>query len=182
MAGEVDRRSMRATSAPEANDRPHGVARRGRVALHLAAFTAIALALTIAADDIYPSSMQLQVSALVLKKVWMRTESAPGVLMVSQDDVARGYIDTPAATVLSLRNNSEDGFRLEFHVDPEVASSATVSGLPQPVRIGSEGATVTLPGRYRIARRLEMHWRVWLASGIVPGTYPWPVQIEIEPN
>ncbi|MDE2606608.1 MAG: hypothetical protein KGL68_11885 [Burkholderiales bacterium] len=171
-----------ASDAPPRGPAPHAFARHARIALHLSAFAAVALALTIASDDIYPSSMQLQVSALVLKKVWMRTESAPGVLMVTDGDVARGYIDTPAATVLSLRNNSEDGFRLDFHLDPEVASSATVSGLPQPVRIGSEGATVTLPGRYRIARRFELHWRVWLASGIVPGTYPWPVQIEIEPN
>lgn len=171
-----------ASHAPAHGPAPHAFARYARVALHLAGFSAVALALTIASDDIYPSSMQLQVSALVLKKVWMRTESAPGVLMVTDGDVARGYIDTPAATVLSLRNNSEDGFRLDFHLDPEVASSATVSGLPQPVRIGSEGATVTLPGRYRIARRFELHWRVGLASGIAPGTYPWPVQIEIEPN
>lgn len=166
---------------PVAPHRPQ-LSRHALIVMHAGAVGAVAAALLVAAEETYPSSVSLSVSAVILKKVWIRTESSPPALVLTDADVARGFIDVPAPTVITLRNNSEDGFLFRFGLDANVASSARVTGLTQPVHFGQEGAMLAQPGRFRTEKRLELRWRLQLAQGITPGQHPWPVQIQVEAN
>jgi hypothetical protein len=149
---------------------------------HATVLALTALVLSVAVEDTYPSSMSLSVSAVVLKKVWVKLEYAPPVFNVTPEDIRRGYVDIPAPTVLTLRNNSADGFLFRFDLDPRVAAGAQLHGLPQPVSVGAGGASVPLPGHYRNGTRFELHWRVQLASGLAPGQHLWPVSMQVDPN
>lgn len=161
---------------------PPGIGLHWMIALHATMVSLFAVGMLLVTEETWPSSVSLSVSAVVLKKVWLRTEAVPAALVLSAADVSRGFVEVPAPTVLALRNNSEDGFVVRFTLDPLVASSAQVSGLSQPVTFGSEGAVLTQPGLHRAERRFELRWRLQLAQGLTPGQHPWPVQIQVEPN
>lgn len=151
-----------------------------RHALQLLLASAVGFALVIASEDIYPSSASLSVSAVVLRKVWLRVEPPP-LLPVTAEDVARGYVDVPAPTVLSLRSNSPDGFRFTIDFDRQLVASARMQGLLQDMELRPGGASVAVRGRFREEVRFELRWRLALAQAVRPGVYAWPVRLQVEP-
>jgi hypothetical protein len=149
--------------------------------VHFVLAAAIGLALVVAAEDIYPSSLTLSVSAVVLKKVWLRVQPPPPLLRVTEEDVATGYIDLPAPTVLTLRSNSRDGFLFRIDVDRQLVASARMHGLARDMELAPGGASVPVAGRFGDEVRFELRWRLTLAEGVRPGVYAWPVRLQVDP-
>jgi hypothetical protein len=153
-----------------------------RAVVHVTHAGLILLALLIVSEEALPTSVQLSVSATVLKKAWVRMTPPPAAFEVTEEDIARGYIDAPQATIVNLRSNSDDGFVFHFQIDAGVVSAVSVVGLQQPVTIGPAGATAILPGRFKTEQQVALRWRLRLAPQVPAGTKSWPVQMDISVN
>lgn len=108
-------------------------------------------------------------------------KSGPEVLDVTAEDVARGFVDAPAATVLAVKTNARQGYdlRVDRQGDP----------LFLVVEIGDLGATLGPEGG-RIERdqpgvstdHVALRWRFYLLEDVEPGLRPWPVRLSVSPR
>jgi hypothetical protein len=102
-------------------------------------------------------------------------------LVVTPEDVARGYVDAPSASRIEVRNNSRGGCLLVFErVAGPDASFGTISirGFERDVEIGPVGGFV--PHAYAPAPvTAELSYRFSLDPSARPGTYPWPLQVSV---
>jgi len=104
-------------------------------------------------------------------------------LVVTPEDVARGYVDAPAASRIEVRNNSRGGCLLVFEgvAGPDAPfGRVSVRGLGRDVEIGPGGGFV--PHSYAPAPvTAELSYRFSLDRDALPGTYPWPLQVSVRP-
>jgi hypothetical protein len=121
-------------------------------------------------------SSTMRVTANVLPYLRLQVLKQTPVLSVTADDVARGYIDVPAATDLMAHTNDRNGFSLSFDARSTVFRKAQVTGLVNGLEIGPEGGWVHQPfaGNQML---LRLSYRFFLAPEVAPGSYPWPLQI-----
>lgn len=76
-------------------------------------------------------------------------------------DIARGYVDVARPTVLSVRNNSDDGSLVACDADPTLVSRLTLGGLPRCLtELGPTGGFRVQPGYFRQETTFELHWRI----------------------
>ena len=121
-------------------------------------------------------SSTMKVTANVLPYLRLQVLKQVATLNVTPEDIARGYIDVPAATDLIARTNDRNGFSLSFDARSNVFRKAQVTGLGSGVELGPEGGIAHQPfaGKQMLMR---LSYRFFLAPGVAPGSYPWPLQI-----
>lgn len=99
-------------------------------------------------------------------KVTLRGQSP--TVIVTREDVARGFVDLPAGPRLDVWSNSREGLAVE------VVSAHPLLG----VELRGGHTSLVLPAS---VRSLDLHYRLLLAPHALPGTYAWPVQIIATP-
>jgi len=124
---------------------------------------------------------RIQVTATVPSRATLRVLHQERRLVVTQEDVARGYVEAPAASRIEVRNNSRGGCLLVFEkVDGPDAPFGRVSvrGLGREVEIGPGGGFVPHP-HAAAPVTAELSYRFSLAKDTRPGTYAWPLSISV---
>jgi hypothetical protein len=121
-------------------------------------------------------SSTMKVTANVLPYLRLQVLKQVSTLNVTPEDVARGYVDVPAATDLVAKTNDRNGFSLSFNARSNVFRRAQVTGLAGGVELGREGGMAHQPftGHQMLMR---LSYRFFLAPEVAPGSYPWPLQI-----
>lgn len=126
-------------------------------------------------------SARIQVTATVASRAALRVLQQAKTLVVTPEDVARGYVDAPAASRIEVRNNSRVGCLLVFErIEGPDASFGNVSvrGFERDVEIGPGGGFVPHP--YAPAPvTAELSYRISLSRDARPGTFPWPLQVSV---
>lgn len=122
----------------------------------------------------------MTVSATVVDTVSIRTVHQAESIVVTAQDIERGYVDMPAASRFEIRNK---GASL-FEVRP-------LNPLFKPVRVtGPEGTAEFGAGGGTMMQRslgtsgpasVSLGYRFELAAGITPGAYKWPVSLTVMP-
>ncbi|MFA5806741.1 MAG: hypothetical protein WC978_00050 [bacterium] len=124
---------------------------------------------------------RIQVTATVPSRATLRVLHQKRTLVVTPEDVARGYVDAPAASRIEVRNNSREGCLLVFEgvAGPDGPfGRVSVRGLGRDVEIGPGGGFVPHP--YAPAPvTAELSYRFSLAWDARPGTYLWPLQVSV---
>jgi hypothetical protein len=147
-------------------------------ALRALAWTAFSggLASLCAAD----SGTLLQVTATVSPVA--RLESvAQAPLLISNADLARGFVDTPHPLHLHVYSNSRAGFALEVATQSRWFTAVAIEGLDAQVTLGAEGGTIVQRWPGAPSRVLELRMRFRLEPGLPPGLYAWPLQLRARP-
>jgi hypothetical protein len=128
-------------------------------------------------------SARIQVTATVRSRATLRVLHQERTLAVTPEDVARGYVDAPAASRIEVRNNSRGGCLLVFEriSGPDASfGNVSVRGFDRDVEIGPGGGFV--PRSYVPAPvTSELSYRFSLGRDARPGTYPWPLQVSVRP-
>ncbi|HEX4523394.1 MAG TPA: hypothetical protein VH704_07730 [Casimicrobiaceae bacterium] len=121
-------------------------------------------------------SSTMKVTANVLPYLRLQVLKQASSLNVTPEDVARGYVDVPAATDLMAKTNDRNGFSLSFDARSNVFRKAQITGLAHGLELGAEGGLVHQPftGKQMLMR---LSYRFFLAPEVAPGSYPWPLQI-----
>jgi hypothetical protein len=147
----------------------------------LFAATTIAACAFIGAAGATESDTRLAVSARVLRHVRMQVVAQPQVLVVTEADVRRGWVEAPAPMQVSVQSNSQDGYSLSLtNVGPFVRS-AQVGGLGGVHRLHTEPLALhrPMPGPGVKRDVVDLSFRFELAPETRHGTYAWPIQVAV---
>jgi hypothetical protein len=125
-------------------------------------------------------SGQLVVGATVAPHVRWEVRDEPVRLEITAGDIARGFIEVPAAR-LRVQTNDEAGFIVAATVSGDQFASGALTGLDQSMTIGAGGGFLHSPFRGTAVMEAEMHWRLPLSNRSEAGSYPWPLRITVHP-
>jgi hypothetical protein len=126
---------------------------------------------------------KLTVTATILKRASLKVLAQPSSVVVTAADVARGYVDVPAAAQVAIQNNSVDGYLLEFASQGDFMRQIMVRGLSTDVQLSPAGGAVMQPSSGSGATRttLALGFRFVLSESAQQGTYSWPMQLSVTP-
>jgi hypothetical protein len=137
------------------------------------------LSLTLASAASAAQSTQMAVSVEVIARTILTVDRQPATVIVTESDIARGYVDVPAAIGFEVRSNARNGFLLRFQPVSGPFSKATLTWDDALVTVGADASWIARPYRSGISSGI-VDVRLTLASGIAAGTYPWPVALSAE--
>lgn len=154
-------------------------------AFSASSFSASSMALLMVAPTptaVATEQAKMTVSATVLKHASLRVLAQPSSVVVTPEDVARGYVDVAAPTQLAIKCNS-GAYMLVFAGHGEFVRQILVSGLGNEVQMGADGGAVkqVATGRGMTTARHDVGLRFELSAAAREGVYPWPLQISVEP-
>lgn len=110
----------------------------------------------------------LGITAVVARSARVTLLDQPSRVIVTPEDVARGYVDLASGPRLGVRSNSREGIAVA------VVSTHPLLG----IELRGGHTPLVLPGG---VRSLDLHYRVLLAPDALPGIYAWPGQIIATP-
>jgi hypothetical protein len=148
------------------------------------------LVLALAADllPVFPAragsvSASLSVSVVVPPRAILSVDSEPASLEISDEDVARGFVEVPRATRVQVRTNTPNGWLAELQVAQGPYRTIEVTGLGAPTQVTASGGWIPqpYPGTTRPVS-LEVGYRFLLSADVRPGVYPWPVTLAAVPR
>lgn len=153
----------------------------------LIALAAISLAMTggmLPAESVAADTTQVNVQATVLEHTSISRLGTPSSLAVSEDDVARGYIEVDEPVTIDVRTNSAAGAVLGFSVRSPMVRSVTLNGAGNAVAVSEAGATLRIAkqGKGLKTQSLTLRARVELAPDAQPGTLAWPLTVFLAPG
>lgn len=108
-------------------------------------------------------------------------QSNPSTLMITRDDIQRGYVEVVDPLQLRVASNSTQGYSLELLPVNEMFSSVVVHGLDNDVVLGEDGGTIVQRWQHAQAVSLALRFRFAIRPGIQPGEYSWPLQLSVRP-
>jgi hypothetical protein len=121
------------------------------------------------------------VSATVNAVAKLQVQSAPTEILVSTEDLRRGFIDVMQPTDLVIHSNSARGYALDVTTLTPMLSSLVVRGLTSEQSLGAEGGTIVQRWQAPQTVALSLQFRLVLAPGLAAGRYPWPMHIDVRP-
>ena len=127
------------------------------------------------------ASKSLAVSAFVTANAVMQVEYQAQQLVVTADDVARGYCDAPVASRLRVSSNSRAGYLISIFSRLPIFKTVRVDIPDASVHIGLDGGAIAQRGRHGKEMLTQMTYRFMLADNVAPGTYPWPLALDVRP-
>ena len=100
-------------------------------------------------------------------------------LRVTQEDIARGYVETSAPQEVQVTFNVPQSYTLRMEMLVPRFKRVTVSEEYSSRSFGAEGLTLlqppTPPSTHQASHRFN--YRIELPADLQPGDYPWPVAI-----
>jgi hypothetical protein len=142
---------------------------------------------TLAATSIAPhvdaSSVrsEIAVTAFVPAQTVARQVSQPSEITITAADVARGYVDIQAASQLRITSNNPIGYIVDFFSRLPIFTSVTVSSAGGSADLGPDGGAIIQRGQQGRDMPLQLSFRFNLTAQIQPGTYPWPLALNVRP-
>lgn len=125
------------------------------------------------------ASKAIAVSATVTANAVMQVEYQAQQLVVTPADVARGYCDAPAASRVRVSSNSRTGYFISILSRLAIFKSVRIDTPDASAQIGREGGAIAQHGRHGKDLLTQMTYRFTLAEGVAPGTYPWPLALDV---
>jgi hypothetical protein len=158
----------------------------GAFSCHRSTLHATVCALIVAAAMPATSRADARAGALAVRCAVFATAQAsidhqPGELAISASDVARGFVDVPAGSRLTVTTNSRSGFVVDFLTRVPIFKSVDVRASGASGSIGPDGGTLVERRRSGRAMKTEIAYRFALADGVRPGVYPWPLTLRVRP-
>jgi hypothetical protein len=124
-------------------------------------------------------STVVQVNAVVLARTQLTPLRQPAMLVVTEADIERGYVEVSGASLFEIWNNNPAGCVLTFAPSDFPFREVAVTVMGREVIINPMGGMVVVPikGKQQIA----LDYRFDLTSEAQPGTYAWPLSVSANP-
>lgn len=121
----------------------------------------------------------MTVTATVVDTVSIRTMHQAQSLMVTPQDVARGYVDVSAGSRFEITHRGPCLF--EFRPLGTIFRAVKVSGVEGGAEFGSEGGTMLQKSSAGGSAPVAINYRFQLAPGVSAGAYSWPLSLTVLP-
>lgn len=96
-------------------------------------------------------------------------------------DLQRGYVELLEPTLLKVYSNAPEGFSLEVLPMSPLIQGIAVRGLGAEADLGAQGGSIVERWQHPQTTQLSLTFRLALAPGTTPGTYPWPLHLGVGP-
>lgn len=136
----------------------------------------LVLLLAVAPAGARETSAGLTVSVSVAPRASLEAISLPGRLAVSNDDVARGYVDLVATC--RVRSNDPRGYILRLVPRAGLTRSIEVRGLGEDLVLGDDSVEIHRPLAGQL-QGLELAVRFVLDPRATAGTYAMPLHLDV---
>lgn len=144
-------------------------------------FCALALSSVLAPIPAEAASLSanVQVSATVRASAHLKTAFQANSIIITQDDIARGYVDVANASQFSVRATKGGNYVVDFQVRSELFHSVSIEGLGSHVKLGQEGGAVSQVGAGIHGVASNLSYRFDLRPGIQTGVYEFPLVLAV---
>jgi hypothetical protein len=124
---------------------------------------------------------KLTVSATISKHASLQVLSQPSSVVITADDMARGYVDVPSPAQVTVQSNTQDGYLLMFENQGDFLRHALVKGLDSDVQVSAGGGGVAQRSLGRGMRKnlLNLGFRFVLSDSARQGVYAWPMRLSV---
>jgi hypothetical protein len=142
---------------------------------------------TLAATSIAPHvdaasvKSQIAVTAFVPAQTVAQVVTQPAEITITAADIARGYVDVPAASQWRITSNNPIGYVIDFFSRLPIFTSVRVSSSDGSAELGPDGGAIVERGRHGRDMPLHLSFRFNLTGQVQPGTYPWPLALNVRP-
>ncbi len=85
--------------------------------------------------------VKVTVTATILKHASLQVLAEPASLVITAGDLARGYVDVPAASQVAIQSNTSGGYLLEFASQGDFMRQILVHGLGPVVQLARTAAS-----------------------------------------
>jgi hypothetical protein len=126
------------------------------------------------------ASQSVRVTAVVKRHAAIRLD-APQSLTLSEQDVARGYVDVPSPMEVTVSSNVPQGYVLAVQNRSAQVRAAVLHGLAAPLIIGDSGGSVMrrAPRHGLWSETLSLRIRFELSPQARAGVHAWPLFISM---
>jgi hypothetical protein len=125
-------------------------------------------------------STVIRVNAVVLARTQLKPLRQPAMLVITETDIQRGYVEVSGASLFEIWSNDPAGCVLTFVSNDFPFREAAVSLMGREIIIYPTGGMIlmTVRGRQQIA----LDYRFILTTEAQPGTYAWPLSVSVNPR
>jgi hypothetical protein len=116
----------------------------------------------------------VKVTATILPRLELRELRHPRELVVTEQDVVRGFVESDATTQVSVSSNCP--FRILLRITGDEVESADAAFRGQA--LGAAGGVFPPSRNGEIS---SVRYRFKLRPSVRPGTFAWPAQLVFEP-
>jgi hypothetical protein len=147
--------------------------------------TFAAMASTLAVSTIAPAveaaqaRSQIAVTAFVPAQAVGQVVEQMSEITITENDIARGYVDVLAGSQLRVTSNNPAGYVIDFFTRLPIFSSVRVTNANGSADLGPEGGTIIERGQMGRNLPLSLTYRFNLAASAQPGTYAWPLALNV---
>ena len=117
--------------------------------------------------------------ALVVFAGEATAQQAPDAPPTSPPEKVYAVSGNPAATNFSVITNVQNGYIIDFRPRGDVFLSVLVTGLQSLVEIGAQGGSTLHNQPYGRSTVHQLGYRFILRPDVMPGAYPWPLEISV---
>lgn len=125
-------------------------------------------------------STVIQVNAVVLARTQLTPLRQPAMLVVTEADVQRGYVQVTGASLFEIWNNNPAGCILTFESGDFPFREVAVTVMGREIIIYPTGGMIVMPVKGR--QQIALDYRFVLTSEAQPGTYAWPLFVSVIPR
>ena len=124
---------------------------------------------------------QIAVTAVVPAQTIGQLVEQTSQITVTAQDIARGYVEAPAASQLRVTSNNPAGYIIDFFSRLPIFTSVRVSSTGGSADLGPDGGAIIERGSKGRDMPLHLSYRFNLAANVLPGTYAWPLALNVRP-
>jgi hypothetical protein len=124
---------------------------------------------------------QIAVTAFVPAQIVAKLVQQPSEITITDADIARGYVEILAASQLRVTSNNPAGYVIDFFSRLPIFTSVRVSSTGGSADLGPDGGAIIERGRQGRDLPLNLSYRFNLTAQVQPGTYAWPLALNVRP-
>jgi hypothetical protein len=124
---------------------------------------------------------QIAVTAFVPAQTVAQVVAQPAEITITAADIERGYVDIPRASQLRITSNNPVGYAVDFFSRLPIFTSVTVTSDNGSADLGPDGGAILERGRHGRDMPLHLSFRFNLIPQVQPGSYPWPLALNVRP-
>jgi hypothetical protein len=126
---------------------------------------------------------QILVNAAVLTRVSLRGVQMPSQVAITDEDLARGYLEIAQPVTIDVRSNNPSGLVLGFSLNAAWAAAAQVRGAQGGISVSKGAASlfVARKGKGLAVQSVALRVRLILGKSARAGTFAWPLAVVVAP-
>jgi hypothetical protein len=138
----------------------------------------IAALMSLSGPTLAGNKATIMVSATVVASVSQSLIHQVSRFNVTEEDIRRGFIEIPSATVLQIKTNDRRGYVLLFEGGNELFKEVLVTDKGRTVVLSPFGGLIHQPYSGSNIEVKDLSYKFFLRDNIQPGSYSWPFRVK----